>query len=76
MKRCLGGKGLTSVKDCVLSECNGLWDYSEKSEVSTLKEVVKEGFMLKKGEKKEYDSRTKEKNETNWKEKKLTWKFP
>ena len=27
LKRCEGGKGLISAKDCVLSECHGLWDY-------------------------------------------------
>ena len=33
------------------------------------KEVVKDDFMMKKEGKKEYDRRTKERNETNWKKK-------
>ena len=64
LKRCEGGRGLISAKDCVLSECNGLWDYLEKSE-PMLKEVVKEDFMVEKEGKKEYDMRTKERNETS-----------
>ena len=32
LKRCEGGSGLISAKDCVLSECSRLWDYLEKSE--------------------------------------------
>ena len=41
-----------------------------------LKEIVKEDFMMEKEGKKEYDWRTTEKNETNWKEKSLHGKFP
>lgn len=26
LQRCEGGRGLISVKDCVLSECNELWN--------------------------------------------------
>ena len=32
LKRCEEGRGLISAKDCVLSECNGLWDYLESEE--------------------------------------------
>ena len=76
MKRCEGGSGLISTKDCALSGCNGLWDYLEKSEEPMLKEVVKEDFMVEKERKKEYDRKTKERNETNWKEKSFHGKFP
>ena len=76
LKRCEGGKGLISAKDFVLSECSGLWNYLGKSEEPVLKEVVKEDFMMEKEGKKEYDRRTKERNETNWKEKKLIRKVP
>ena len=76
LKRCEGGRGLISVNDCVLSECNKLWDYLEKSEEPMLKEVVKEDFMMQKEGKKEYNRRSKERNETNWKEKSLLEKFP
>ena len=41
-----------------------------------LKEVVKEDFMMQKEGKKEYNRRSKERNETNWKEKSLLEKFP
>ena len=80
MKRCEGGRGLISVKDCTISESNGLWDYLEKSEEAILKEVVKEDFMVedfmvKEEGKKEYDRKTKERSEMNWKEKKLYRKF-
>ena len=65
LKRCERGRGLKLAKGCVLSECNGLWDYLEKSEEEPmLKEVVKEDFMVEKEGKKEYDRRTKERNET------------
>ena len=40
------------------------------------KEVAKEDLMVEKEGKKEYDRRTKERNESNWKEKKLHGKFP
>ena len=76
LKRSEGGRGLISAKDCVLSECNGLCHHLEKSEEPMLKEVVKENFMIEKEGKKEYDRRTKERNETNWKEKSLHGKFP
>ena len=76
MKRCEGGRGLISAKDCALSEFIGLWDYLEKSEEPMLKDVVKEDFMMKKEGKKEYDRKTKERNETNWKEKRSHGKFP
>ena len=46
LKRCEGRRGLISAKDCVLSECNGLSDYLEKSEEPMLKEVVNEDFMI------------------------------
>ena len=69
LKRYQGGRGLISAKDCVLSKCNGLWDYLEKSKESLLKEVVKDEFIMEKEEKKEYDRRTKKRNQTNWKEK-------
>ena len=59
LKRCEGGKGLISAKDCVLSECHGLWDYLEKSKEPMLKGVVKEDFIMEKEGKKEYDKRTK-----------------
>ena len=76
LKRCEGRRGLISAKDFVQSECNGLWDYLEKSEETILKEVVKEDFIVEKeGKKEEYDRRTKERNETNWKEKSLHGKF-
>ena len=55
LKRCEGGRGLISAKDCVLSECNGLWDYLEKSKEPMLKEAVKEDFIIEKEGKKEYD---------------------
>ena len=38
-------------QNCVLSECNRLWDYLEKSEGPMLKEVVKENFLVEKEEK-------------------------
>ena len=41
----------------------------EKSKESLLKEVVKDEFIMEKEEKKEYDRRTKKRNQTNWKEK-------
>ena len=41
-----------------------------------LKELVKEDFMVEKERKKEYDRKTKERNETNWKEKSFHGKFP
>ena len=59
LKRCEVGRGLLSAKDCVLSECNRLWDYLEKSKEPVLKEVVKEDFIMEKEGKKEYDRRTK-----------------
>ena len=48
LKICKGRRGLISAKVCVLSECNGLWDYLEKSEEPTLKKVVKDDFMVEK----------------------------
>ena len=44
LKRCEGGRGLKSATDCVLIECNGLWDYLAKSE----KPMLKVDFMMKK----------------------------
>ena len=41
-----------------------------------LKEVVREDFMVENEGKKEYDRRTKESNEINWKEQSLHIKFP
>ena len=41
-----------------------------------MKEVVKEDFIMDKEGKKEYDRRTKERHETNWKEKSLHRKLP
>ena len=55
LKRCEGGRGLISAKDCVLSECNELWDYLEKSKEPMLKEAVKEDFIIEKEGKKEFD---------------------
>ena len=69
LKRCKGGRGLMLVKDCVLSKCNKLWDYLEKSEEPMLKEVVYKDFMVGKERKKENDKKTKERNETNWRRK-------
>ena len=52
LKICEGGRGLISARDCVLSKCNRLWDYLEKSKEPMLKVVVKEDFMMEKeGEK-------------------------
>ena len=48
LKRCEGGRGLTSAKDCIPSECNGLWDYLEKPKEPMLKEVFKEDFIIEK----------------------------
>ena len=59
LKRFGGGRGLILAKYCALSECNGLWDYLDKSKESMLKEVVKEDFIMEKEGKKEYDRRTK-----------------
>ena len=53
LKRCEGARGLIPAKDCVLSECNGLWNY--------------DGCMMEGN----YDRRTKERNDTNWKENQL-----
>ena len=63
------GRVLISAKDCILSECNGLWDYLDKSEEPLLKEVGNEDFIMEKQGRKEYDRRTKKRNENNWKEK-------
>ena len=41
-----------------------------------LKEVVKENFMMEKERKKEYESRTKERSKTNWRERSLHGKLP
>ena len=76
LKRCEGRRRLISVKDCVISECNELWDYLEKSEEPMLKEVDKEDYIMEKEGKKECDRRNKERNETNWKEKSLHGNFP
>ena len=76
LKRCERGRGLISDKDCILSECIGPWDYLGKSKEPMFKEVAKEDLMVEKEGKKEYDRRTKERNESNWKEKKLHGKFP
>ena len=46
-----------------------------KSEESMLKEAVKEHFMVEKERRKEYARRNKERNKTNWKEKRLHGKF-
>ena len=73
LKKCEGG-GLTSTKDCVLSECKELWDCLQKLE-PFLKEVVKD-FMVEKEEKNDYDRSTKKGNDTNLKEKSLPGKFP
>ena len=54
-----------SAIDCVLSECNGLLDYLEKSKEPMLKEVVKENFRMEKGGKKGYDRKAKKRNEAN-----------
>ena len=69
-------KRIKSAKDCILSKSNGLWDYLEKSEEPMLKEVVKENFMMEKERKKEYESRTKERSKTNWRERSLHGKLP
>ena len=50
LKRCEGGRRLISAKNCVLSECNGSWDYLEKSKETLLMEVVKEDFIMEKEE--------------------------
>ena len=76
LKRCEGRSRLISAKDCVLSQCNGPWDYLEKSEEYMLKEVVKDDFMVEKRGRKEYARRNKERNKTNWNEKSLHEKFP
>ena len=56
LKRCEGARGLIPAKDRVLSECNGLWNYLEKSEKPLLKEGVKEDFMMgKEGKNRRYD---------------------
>ena len=56
LKRCEGARGLIPAKDCVLNECNGLWNYLEKSEKPLLKEGVKEDFMMdKEGKNRRYD---------------------
>ena len=75
LKSCEGGRGLISAKDYALSECNGMWDCLGKSKEPMLKEVVKEGYMMEKEGKKKYDRRTKERNEINWKKKRLYEKF-
>ena len=75
LKSCEGRRGLISVKDYALSECNGMWDYLGKSKEPMLKEVVKEGCMMEKEVKKKYNRRTKERNEINWKKKSLYEKF-
>ena len=74
-KICKGGRGLISAKDCVLSKCNGLWDCLKESEELMFKEVLKEDFIVEKERKKEYDRRTKEMNEINWRETKLHENF-
>ena len=76
LKRCEGRRGLISAKDCVLSECNGLWDHLEKSKEPMLKEVLKKHFIIQKEGMKEYNKRTKKRNETKWKENILHGKFP
>ena len=76
LKRCEGRRRLISVKDCITSQCNELWDYLEKSEEPMLKEVDKEDFIMEKEGKKECDRRNKEKNETNWEAKSLHENFP
>ena len=46
LKRSEEGRVLISAKDCILSECNGLWDYLDKSEEPLLKEVGNEDFIM------------------------------
>ena len=75
LKRCKGRRGLISAKDYVLSKCNEPWDYLAKSEEPMLKEAVKEHFIVEKGRREEYARRNKERNKTNWKEKRLHGKF-
>ena len=57
LKRCERGRVLILAKHCVMSECNGLWGYLEKSKEPMLKEVVKEDFLMEKEGEKEYDRR-------------------
>lgn len=57
LRRCERGRVLTSAKNCVLRECNGLWGYLEKSKEPMLKEVVKKDFVMEKEGQKEYDRR-------------------
>ena len=61
LKRYERGRGLISAKDCVLSECNGLCFFLEKSKKFMQKNVVKD-FMVEKEGKKEYNRRSKERN--------------
>ena len=67
LKRWKGRRGVISVKDWVLSKCNGPCDHGpmEKSEEPMLKAVVKEDFMVEKERRKEYARRNKERNKTN-----------
>ena len=69
LKRSEEGRVLISAKDCILSECNGLWDYLDKSEEPLLKEVGSDDFIMEKEGRKEYDRRTMKRNENDWKEK-------
>ena len=48
----------------------------ERSEKPMLKEVIKKDLLVEKEGRKEYDRRTKERKETNWKEKSLHGNTP
>ena len=76
IKRKDGGKGLISVEQCVIAECNSLFEYVNNSEEPMLKNVLDEGFLIANEGKKEYNQRFKSEKQHEWKDKTLHGKFP
>lgn len=69
LKRTTGARGLVSVKDFVLSECNGLWKYVDTSNEPMLQDSKSEDFLIETMGEKEYEKNSEDQKQGKWKSK-------
>ena len=69
LKRTTGARGLVSVKDFVLNECNGLWEYVDTSNEPMLQDSKSEDFLIETMGEKEYEKNSEDQKQGKWKSK-------
>ena len=75
LKRNEGGRGSSSVEECVKAEAKGLWEYINNKEELMLKEVCKEKILQEEETKDVYQKRFHDQGVAGFKEKSLHGKF-